>query len=558
MSNQSEIGKTEPSAAASRGWGWLIVLAAILAFEPALFNEYAHDDIAQVERIEVPSTVSGWVQATWAPWWPPEKEKYVWRPLTRLTILLQKAAAGDWPRSFYLVNILLHAGVSWLLWRCLRKAKLNTWAAGLAGLLFAVHPVHAEAIHQVVGRAELLAAGWMLLGLWLFSRFGIRSPHCYWQQPFIFALALGSKEHAILYPGYLALWMSATQYIESTNNLKAVRRNIGALFSILVLLGLGYLQLRVFVTGGLIEPPTSVPWYENPLNGMSFAQRLPIATGVFGYAVSRLVWPFGLSPDYSARAFPVEAGWVWPWTWIGIFLVVGLLVYTLVNVRKRNRGWALVAGGLAAWLLISNIPFTIGVITAERLWYWPSVAGLAGLGWLIARLFSALSFRAPVTRILATGLLALGLMLQSWQYATAWRSQLDYAAWTVERFPESWRGHLNLAREYYRLKDFKAGLRHAQLAVRIAPDHGLGWDWVGVNAMFLERHEMAETAFQRALDLDPSLAEVYQHLATCYRMQGEWEAAARALEQYLAHTNALDRAKALKQLDAIRGTLNEK
>jgi len=89
---------------------------------------------------------------------------------------------------------MLHAAVTWLLYLLL-LAILETSPHGqtvafVAALLFAVHPIHTEAVASVVGRAELLAAGF-LLAAWILHRRDreIAALIC-------FLLALLSKESA--------------------------------------------------------------------------------------------------------------------------------------------------------------------------------------------------------------------------------------------------------------------------------------------------------------------------------------------------------------------------
>lgn len=70
--------------------------------------------------------------------------------------------------GYHLLNLLLHAGVTWLLYLLLQailgsSAQQKT-TAFVAAMLFAVHPTHTEAVASVVGRAELLAAGFLLAG----------------------------------------------------------------------------------------------------------------------------------------------------------------------------------------------------------------------------------------------------------------------------------------------------------------------------------------------------------------------------------------------------------
>lgn len=95
-----------------------------------------------------------------------------YRPLTVLSFRLD---ALLWGRSggggFHVTNSVLHgaataATVRWA--RCLTRdaaAPVASFTAWAAGLLFATHPVHTEAVAGVVGRADVGAALCMLLAL---------------------------------------------------------------------------------------------------------------------------------------------------------------------------------------------------------------------------------------------------------------------------------------------------------------------------------------------------------------------------------------------------------
>src|SRR5947209_1281090 len=63
----------------------------------------------------------------------------------------------------------------------------NRVVAVVAGLLFAVHPLHTEVVANIVGRAEILAALWSLLALLVFlpaqplgEEMGLDKPRGYW------------------------------------------------------------------------------------------------------------------------------------------------------------------------------------------------------------------------------------------------------------------------------------------------------------------------------------------------------------------------------------------
>lgn len=69
------------------------------------------------------------------------------------------------PVGFHLGNVVLNALNVGLLFILIRRWTADLWVAGIVASLFAVLPVHVEAICWAMGRKDLLAAFFMLLGL---------------------------------------------------------------------------------------------------------------------------------------------------------------------------------------------------------------------------------------------------------------------------------------------------------------------------------------------------------------------------------------------------------
>lgn len=78
--------------------------------------------------------------------------------------------SGYSPWSYHLVNVMLHVLVTGLMYQ-LGKLLLSRTAAGFASVLFAVHPIHTEAVASVVGRADLLAGVFLLLSVISYVRY---------------------------------------------------------------------------------------------------------------------------------------------------------------------------------------------------------------------------------------------------------------------------------------------------------------------------------------------------------------------------------------------------
>src|SRR5258708_28423309 len=166
----------------------LLLAAVVLVYGNTMLNEFTMDDGLYV--VNNPQVTDPSVRELFAP----NEIGRVFRPFTFATLALNWAVNGARPFGFHLLNLMLHAAVTWLLYLLLQAVlgpSLQAKTSALvAALLFAVHPIHTEAVASVVGRAELLAAGFLLAAWMLHLRDReIAALIC-------FLLALLSKESA--------------------------------------------------------------------------------------------------------------------------------------------------------------------------------------------------------------------------------------------------------------------------------------------------------------------------------------------------------------------------
>lgn len=85
-----------------------------------------------------------------------------YRPLCVLTFRLNHWLCGFRPWGYHLVNVILHSVATGLVLKTARTV-LSSKPATVAALLFAVHPVHTEAVAGIVGRADITACIFYLL-----------------------------------------------------------------------------------------------------------------------------------------------------------------------------------------------------------------------------------------------------------------------------------------------------------------------------------------------------------------------------------------------------------
>ena len=89
----------------------------------------------------------------------------LYRPVTTFSYLLNYSVFGnaDRPAGYHVVNWLLHTANVWLVFGLAVRIGRRFWPAAFAAALWAVHPLGTEAVTNIVGRADLLAAFGVLL-----------------------------------------------------------------------------------------------------------------------------------------------------------------------------------------------------------------------------------------------------------------------------------------------------------------------------------------------------------------------------------------------------------
>lgn len=389
-------------------------------------------------------------------------ETGLWRPVTSLSFLVNHSLSGLAPWSFHLVNLVLHAGVAALVVQLGRTWGLPAAAAGIGGILFAVHPAFVEVVAPASGRKDLLAALFVLLFLLAHDR--ARKEGGAWVFAAVGALAGAalSKES-----GFMALpLLAATEAIRSRSALAPFRDPYARpLWAAYGAAAAALVMARWSVTGGLAVGGTE--FWDNPLVGSEPWVRVATSITVLGRGIATLLLPLTRSPDYSFDAIPLVTSPGDPRLWLSLVILAApvLAAWRL----RRSAPWL----GLAvAWYALaalpgSNLVVLTGTIFGDRLLYLPAVAVCLTAGAALDRLRG---WRPRTGLSLAAGVAA-ALAVQSFRYNGAWRSDIALFEWAVEAVPRSTKAHHKLGEEYLRAGRAGEALPHLDRALEIAPDN---------------------------------------------------------------------------------------
>lgn len=537
--------------------GWSAALLAALCLLNSIGGDFAYDDhpiVRDNPRIRSLTSLRDiWLRDWW--YMPPGEESAdpmrdrLYRPLTVFSFALNYALHGLWPAGFHAVNVLIHAACCWLVWRLARRLLADAAVTAVAALLFAVHPIHCEAVANIVGRAELLAALFMLLGLLTILPTGgpPRAARLAGAAA-LFLAAVLAKETAVCYLPVALLALHAV-YERPRPALRWWLACAGVLALPLAV----YLPLRYVALERHLIRATDLGPVFNPLFVADLGGRLVAPLTILGHYTRLYLAPGRLSSDYGLGVISPHAHFELE-TALG--LAAGAALLTALWGYTRPAGiWrrlaVLSALSLASYALISNTVLLIGVSLAERLMYWPSVPILMLIAATTVELWrrvcgpgGPLERRAGLLKACGVALLA-ALALRSVMRNTVWESDRTLFATDVRTFPRS--VHLNSAAaanliwEASRQADphlQRSMLERAEAMLRTAlevhPNNHELLRSLGEARSLLGDNESALELFRAALQLNPKDRKAARHIAELLGLDQQREQRRARLEQQIA------------------------
>ena len=427
----------------------LLVLVALLAGSPVLFNDFAWDDTYLVQdnrAIEDLSNVADLFEKPWASGvgygLGEVQNRGYYRPVALASMALDRFLAGGAdPVWFHATNLLIHALAALALYAWLRAAarpgagsdsRAERFAFGVA-VLWAVHPVHTEAVALITYRTSLLAGLFTFLGLWVLVR--PAQPGGTWPRALAgatcFATGLLSKETMLVFPALLFL-------SDAWAGLRLRERWLRIYLPLAVVAALWFWLRSRVIGGGLYD------WFE----GLDASQKALMVPRVFYLYVRLVLLPYPLCPfyDWYVLGVPDRSRWYEPDILAGAALLVAAPIAIVWTRRRAPR----IAFGLAFFLVgllpVSHIvPFFDAA--AERFLYVPAVGLILVLVEavrLLARRWASARCRwIPRVAFAVACAAGLGLTVNR---LTEWRDSETILRATRRDFPDSVSANLGLGR----------------------------------------------------------------------------------------------------------------
>ena len=527
----------------SLGPGLLIVALACLVHVNTVTTELVSDDavlIPSQEAFHNPWDLEGIFGGLL--WGDLLVGQTLYRPLTVWTLALNYRV-NEWvgldganPIGYHLVNVGLHAGISWLVWVLLMDLGLTRRAALAAGLLFAAHPIHTEAVALLTNRATLLAAGLGLGFLLLHRRVPPVGALC-------LVLALFSKESALVLL-VVCIWLD--YWFKPGERQRPWMAYAGYVPAALVWLG-----TRATVVGDRRHLSFAI---DNPLAEATVWDRICTALAVQFDYLKLQAYPVGLSSDYAYNAYPIVSSLMDP---RAVALVVGVAAVCLVGWRLRGCHRILLGLPVAYGLTLlptSNLFLVIGAVFAERWLYLPSAFALGWVAWGLG--LAADRWRMPFWFVLCTMLLIFsGLSVDR---NRTWRGQSAYLLAQLKSAPNSARANYRFGKHHHEAGRIDSAMAYFERALDILPTYPRAWSDLGSALQSKGRLDAAHQCYQNALKYHPGLATAHYGLGQVHSAQSEPDSAVAAYRRALAFKPDYPEAcNNLATLLAGQGTVDE-
>ncbi|GIY13968.1 protein O-mannosyl-transferase TMTC3 [Caerostris darwini] len=449
-----------------------------------------------------------------------------YRPLTILSFRLNYAVHGLEPMGYHLVNILLHAFVCHLFYKLCLHFFSGT-SSLVSSALFAVHPVHTEAVGSyailplfkvtgVVGRAELLSAAAFVGALLYYVHHRYLPKANAWKDCGVTSLfaviGLLCKEQAITVLAVCCVYELFTP--KSSNRVQSIRHLIlsrGLIspwwkdkflrLAILASVATFSLHLRWKVIGGRLPVFNR---FDNPAAVSDFPTRQLTYNYLLAVNTWLLLFPYYLCCDWTMSTIPLVSS-LWDSRNIATIAVYLALFYVVKAVMKLDdeTKMTLLMGLLLVvipFLPASNLLFPVGFVVAERVLYIPSMGFcmLVAQGW--SRLFEK-RYRhwaiLGITFILIVNAFKTIIRNKDWQNEyTLYKSSLSVNQRNGKLFN-------NMGQVLEALNRPEEALQHYESARRIEPNDVRSFLNIGRVLTHLHRYKEAEEIYQKAQTLLP-------------------------------------------------------
>jgi len=442
-------------------------------------------------------------------------ETNYYRPLMTLTYLILWKTFGNSPLGYHLLNILLNALVVTCVYYVGRELFQSHWTALVAATIFAVHPVHTEAVAWIASVPDLEATLFCLLAFYAY----VKGPGTNWKRQsavvVCLLLALLAKEPALMLAPLLIYYEHfAREDRSKTRFATKLKRYLPA-----CLAAAAYMLLRIALLGKL------APVLQHAQ--ISWPQAIYSAFALITDYTRLLFWPARLS---AFHVFHASHSLAEPRVLLGLGIVAATSALAFLLYKRSPAASFCIVWTAITLAPVLNARWMAANVLTERYLYLPSVGFCWLAGWaakcawdyLDARIQKRAVFHA-VALVAATALVFLAAGKTAARNRV-WSDDKTLYTETLKTDPDSFVMHMNLGVSYFDT-DLKASEKELLRARELRPDNPNVLNALGCVYLEQGRFAESESTFQRAIALKPTWTDPHFNYGRLLKKMGKDDAA---------------------------------
>ncbi|ESP03985.1 hypothetical protein LOTGIDRAFT_230260 [Lottia gigantea] len=536
----------------------LPVILGILCYINSMNGDFVHDDIFAIKNnpdVTGKSPISElWKNDFWGKFIQDRTSHKSYRPITTLSFRLNYALSDGKPFTFHIINVALHCLVTALFIYILRQIfHISNSCTFYSAVIFAVHPIHTEAVSGIVGRADILAAVFFLLSIIFYIR-SIEVIHpdedvfipstinwCYFTLSISLAIiSTLCKEHGVM---VLVVSAAIDCLILSRNG---VNRWISREVSIIqckpliirvTLLAFSFISIfliRCFINGW------QVPIFLDQDNPASFSSSLLTRILTYNYLLVFNIWllisPITLCYDWQLGSIPLVQDISDSRNLATLVFYIAFISIIIKSLKIfRNKGCSKNIPVLS--LIFLTIPFIpasnffirVGFVVAERILYIPSLGFSLMVGYGLTKLCSRYSKKKWLLITIFT-VYTLLLAAKTLHRNQVWQSRQSLFWSGVVTLPHNAKVHYNYGNYLKDNNEIHQAIQHYTQAIRLYPEYSSVHNNLGT---ILSNQTQSEYHFNQALKHNPQHKGALVNLGNIYHSQKKEHQAESKFKQAL-------------------------
>ena len=355
----------------------LIILISFLVYANSLFNDFVYDDPVFIFNDKSITSLSNIPKYFTGEQGYQKSNFPYFRPITSASFNINYLFSGYTPFGYHLFNLILHLLNSLLLFKFLlivfnkysgKENQVNIIISCLLGtLIFAVHPVHTEAVSWIAGRVDILLFTFFILAFIYYLKYSEsdnnRSPNLYFYITcFFYSLALLTKETAIIFTAAIFLF----DLIVRRKHIKQILRESLKIYSLLIIISLLYLYVRMIMLKNVTVKDFYLYFYNKDAITIIFTmiQTIPLYIKLLLFPASFIYNYNGFIPYTNSFNFHVLISII-----ITLLSITGIIVF----LKKAPKvSYALIFFFISLSPVMNFVPTVF--LAAERFLYISSIS----------------------------------------------------------------------------------------------------------------------------------------------------------------------------------------